>query len=128
MRTGVDATTGAMLTGWDHVVQSLGKLLTTRFNTRTMRRHLGSQVPEIQDQNADPLTIFNLYVAIAEAINDPENGEPGFNLKTVELVEAQRTGRFVLLMEGDYFPRGHLGDFSVVEQRTVNYPQGGVAQ
>ena len=114
------------MTGWDHVVQSLGKLLTTRFNTRTMRRHLGSNVPELQDQNADPLTIFNLYVSIAEAINDPDNGEPGFNLKTIELVEAKRTGRFVFLMEGDYFPRGHLGDFSVFEQRTVNYPQGGV--
>lgn len=126
MRLGVDATTGKMLTGWDHCVQSIGKVLTTRFNTRVMRRHLGSVVPEMQDQNADPMTLFRLYAAIANALNDTDSGEPGFNLRTIEMVEAQRSGRFVFLMEGDYFPLGHLGDFSVREQRSISYPQGGI--
>lgn len=126
MRTGVNAETGAMLTGWDHVVQSVGKALTTRFGTRVMRRHLGSLVPQMQDQNADPMTLFRLYASAAEALNDADNGDPGFNLRSIELLEAQRTGRFVFLLEGDYYPLGHLGDFSAREQRQISYPAGGV--
>jgi uncharacterized protein len=126
MRTGVNAATGGMLTGWDHVVQSVGKALRTRFATRVMRRHLGSLVPEMQDQNADASTIFQLYASIASALNDPDNGDPGFNLRTIELVQAERTGRFVFLMEGDYYPLGHLGNFEAREQRSISYPSAGV--
>lgn len=124
MRSGVDAITGQMLTGWDHCVQCIRKCLTTRVNTRVMRRHLGSIVPQLQDANADPMTIFQLYTSIAEALNDPDGGEPGFNLRTIELVEHGRTGRFVFLLEGDYFPRGHLGDYSVREDRSISFAEG----
>lgn len=127
MRTGIDASTGAVLTGWDHCAQSIGKCITTRFGSRVFRRHLGSNVPLLQDQNADADTIFQVYRAIAEALNDPDGGEPGFNLKTIELVEKGRAGRFAFLLTGDYFPRGHLGDFSIREDRSVSYTAGGVA-
>ena len=53
MRTGISATTGRVLTGWDHCVQSLAKILTTRFNSRVMRRDFGSRVPDLQDANAN---------------------------------------------------------------------------
>ncbi len=115
MRTGVDASTGKVLTGWAHCVQSINRCLTTRYGTRVMRRHLGSLVPELQDANADALTIFKVFAAIAEALNDPDGGEPGFSLKTIELVEYGRAGRFAFQMNGDWFPRGHLGDFSTSE-------------
>ncbi|MEC9247317.1 MAG: baseplate assembly protein [Pseudomonadota bacterium] len=117
MRTGTDAETGMLLTGWDHCVQSIRKCLTTRIASRVIRRHLGCLVPELQDQNADPRTIFKVYVAIAEALADPDGGEPGFGLRTIELVEAGRSGRFVFLLDGIFFPRGHLGDFSIREDR-----------
>jgi len=81
----------------------------------------------MQDQNADPDTIFLIFRAIAEALNDPDGGEPGFNLKAIELVEQGRSGRFVFLLTGDYFPAGHLGDFSVHEDRSVAYREGSVA-
>ena len=125
MRTGLDAKTGEVLTGWDHCAQSIGTCITTRFASRVLRRHLGSNVPALQDQNADPATIFEVYRAIAEALNDPDGGEPGFNLKTVDLVEYGRAGRFVFLLEGDYFPRGHLGDFSIREDRVITLGAGG---
>ena len=125
MRTGVDARTGKPLTGWEHCAQSIGRCITTRFGTRVMRRHIGSLVPELQDQNADADTIFQVYRSIAEALNDPDGGEPGFNLKTIELVEQGRTGRFVFLLTGDYYPLGHLGDFSIVEDRATSFVAGG---
>lgn len=124
MRTGIDARTGKVLTGWDHCVQSIGICLKTRIASRTMRRNLGSDVPELQDANADPATILRLYVSVAEALNDPYGGEPGFNLRSIDLVRSGRDGRFVLLLTGDYYPRGHLGDYSVREDRTVPYDQG----
>ncbi len=121
MRAGVNARTGALLTGWDHCAQSIGKCLTTRVAARVMRRHIGAGVLELQDENADAGTIFRAYVAIASALADPDGGEPGFNLRTIELVEHGRSGRFMFLLTGDYFPRGHLGDFSIREDRATSF-------
>lgn len=127
MRTGVDAETGGMLTGWGHCAQSIGKCVTTRYASRVRARHIGSEVPELQDANATADTIFEVYMSIAEALNDPDAGEPGFNLKTLELAHDARAGRFVFLLAGDYFPRGHLGDYSIREAVQTAVPFGGAA-
>lgn len=116
MRTGLDPRTGKVLKGWDHCVMCLGKLLTTRINSRVMHRNLGCDVPALQDQNATSQTILQLYVSIAEAIED---GEPGFLLKTIEMTTAGRDGRFVFEISGNYFPYGHRGDFSLREVASV---------
>ncbi|MEI2387478.1 baseplate assembly protein [Breoghania sp. JC706] len=125
MRTGMNAETGEVLTGWDHCVQSLAKILRTRVNTRVMRRHFGSRVPELQDANASPLTLFELYVALAEAIDDPDTGEPGYSLRSIEMAVGGRDGRFVFILEGTFYPRGHLGDFSISEDRRAAIPATG---
>lgn len=122
VRAGIDAVTGGLLTGWDHCAQSIGKCLTTRLASRVMRRHLGCRVPELQDQNADAATIMDAYVAIADALADPDGGEPGFNLTAIDLVSAGRSGRFMFVLSGDYYPLGHLGDFSIRESRTYAFP------
>lgn len=128
MRTGVDALTGKVLTGWDHCVQSIGICLTTRRASRILRRHLGSGVLELQDENADADTIFRAYIAIVDALSDPDGGEPGFNLRAIELVENGRSGRFVFLLTGDFYPRGHLGDFSAHEARSVSVNRLGAVE
>lgn len=87
-----------------------------------MRRHHGSEVPEFQDQNADPRTIFSFFVAIADAIADPDSGEPGYRVTSVDVAAAPRSGRFFFLIGGLYFPRGHLGDYSTFEERTASWP------
>ena len=122
MRTGIDAKTGQVLQGWPHVVQSLGKILRTRFNTRTAYRHLGSEVPDLQDANANPHTLFDLYVALAEAIEDETEGEPGFRLDEIEMVAGGRDGAFAFDLVGAHFPRGHLGDYSIQESARTAIP------
>lgn len=126
MRAGIDATTGKVLLGWDHCAQSIGKCLTTRFMSRVVRRHIGSRVPELQDQNADARTIFEAYISIVEALNDPDGGEPGFNLRQIELVQGGRDGRFVFLLDGVFYPEGHMGDYSGREDRSASFAAGGI--
>ena len=121
MRTGIDAQTGRILTGWAHCEQSIRRCLKTRFRTREMRFHLGSQVPMLQDDNASADVIFDFFVAIAEALADEDGGEPGYRLRDIEIVTSgTRSGRFTFLLTGTFFPRGHLGDYSITETRSMN--------
>ncbi|KNY35681.1 baseplate assembly protein [Agrobacterium sp. SUL3] len=123
MRAGIDARTGKMLLGWKHCVQSIRKCLTTRLGSRVLRRHIGSVLRELQDGNADATTILAAYRAIADALNDPDGGEPGFSLQKIELLEYKRTGRFIFVLTGVWFPRGHLGDWSVYETVNTSWPE-----
>lgn len=122
MRMGINERTGQMLMGWPHCQQSIRLCLTTRFRTREMRFHIGSDVPSFQDENASADTIFDFFVAIAEALADPDSGEPAFRLGEIEVIASgARSGRFGFLLSGTYFPRGHLGDFSIFEPRSLDW-------
>jgi len=122
VRTGIDEQTGQILRGWPHCQQSIRRCLRTRFRTREMRHHIGSDVPELQDANADAATIFSFFVAIAEALADPHGGEPGFRVRSIEVISSGRLGRFMFLLAGDYFPFGHLGDYSIREDGSISWP------
>ncbi|MBB4302354.1 hypothetical protein GGD81_001381 [Rhodobium orientis] len=121
-RTGINAETGKLLVGWPHCEQSIRKILSTRFNTRTRYRHLGSDVPDLQDQNATDHTLLKLYTAVHAAIDDETDGEPGFDLTSIEMIEYGRAGRFAFMLDGIYYPNGHLGDFSIAEDRRAVIP------
>lgn len=123
MRSGVCATTGRLLYVWDHCLQSIRKCLTTRIGTRVLRRHYGSDVPPMQDQNADAGTIMQLYLAIVEALDDPDCGEPGFSLQKIDMVQYGRPGKFVFVLSGVWYPRGHLGDWSIHEAAETTWPE-----
>lgn len=123
--TGINAATGAPLTDWAHVQQSLAKILTTRIGTRVMRRDFGSDLPDLVDRKMTPGNILLIYSAAATAI---ERWEPRFRMLAGRLnaagylatqdgrtVRAGDGGIVSLELHGLYYPRGHLGDYSVVE-------------
>ena len=114
MRTGVNMETGAVLTGWAHCVQSIRTILTTRAGSRMWRRSFGASVIGLQDRNAHPRVLLELYRDVATAL---ARDEPGFRLETIDLVTAGRDGAFRFDLAGTYFPRGHLGDFSILERK-----------
>jgi phage baseplate assembly protein W len=57
--------TGAAVEGWDHVVQSIQTILTTRLNSRVFRREFGSEVPALVDAPMNDANVLALYVAVA---------------------------------------------------------------
>lgn len=105
---GVDRRTGALLTGWDHVKQSIEVILTTPLGSRVMRRDFGSRLMALIDAPLNDRVILAAYSAIAEAI---DRWEPRYKLETVT-IDTAAAGYVTFNLTGTYFPRGHLGDFS----------------
>lgn len=110
---GINRETGKLLTGWEHVAQSLQVLFTTHIGSRVMRRYFGSEVPPLLGENLTPRTILRFTYAIIVAC---ELWEPRFRVKRVDIdpagnsVERLRGGRLAMTIVGEYRPRGHLGD------------------
>lgn len=86
---GVSQHTFQSLDGFDHVVQSIGKIVTTPIGSRVMRRDFGSRVPALIDAPLNEQTRLDFVVATAEAL---ERWEPRVRLEHVSLVEADADG------------------------------------
>lgn len=110
--TGVNASTGAPLSDWEHVEQSIGKILTTPLGSRVMRRDFGSDLYDLIDAKMVQRNVLALYVATAVAIS---RWEPRFVLTHAGVDRLGPDGVISLVLRGTYFPRGHLGDYSIAE-------------
>jgi phage baseplate assembly protein W len=114
---GIDRTTGKWLTdGWAHVKQSIVVLLTTSLASRVMRRGFGAGLPRMVDKPITPATVIDFYATAARAI---KNDEPRFRVSRMT-IDSVSGGQLALSATGIYFPRGHLGDFSVSIPQTVS--------
>jgi phage baseplate assembly protein W len=100
---------GAALSGFDHVRQSIGVILTTPIGSRVMRRDFGSELFDLIDRPMTDQVILAIYAAAAMAI---ARWEPRFAVLGCALTQASPTGTLSLELSGVYYPRGHLGDFT----------------
>lgn len=131
-RNGMDRYTGALLQGWDHVDQSLEILFSTPFHQRVLRRWVGSFVPHILGESAVARIITRFFWAIVTAVDlwEPDYrinqtylmgqaiSDGSYQPQTVSDVnQLLRTGQLIFRIEGTYYPRGHLGDFTPYEQK-----------
>jgi len=110
--TGMDRRTGAVLSDWPHVAQSIEVILTTRIGERMFRRVFGSQVPKLLGEPLTSPTIVRFFAAVIAAI---ELWEPRFRVRSIDVIDGNsaerlRSGRLALKIRGEYRPRGHLGD------------------
>jgi len=97
MSTGLNAETGATLSGWPHVVQSIRDILTTPVGSRVMRREYGSELPLLVDRPMTQRVILAVYAATAIAI---ARWEPRFDLTGVEMAGVDADGRLALTIFG----------------------------
>ena len=122
MRTGIDRRTGKVLTDWEHCAQSIMTIVTTAVGSRTLARRFGSDAPGLQDRPQTPSAIMAHFMAIAEALR---KWEPGFRLRQVKATRLGPDGVAGFALSGDFYPHGHLGDWSiVVPMRTLAGPVG----
>ncbi|WP_336810934.1 GPW/gp25 family protein [Bosea sp. MMO-172] len=120
---GLDRRTLKRISGWAHVQQSIEVILTTPLGSRVMRRDFGSALFDLIDAKMTQRRVLALYAAAAIAI---ARWEPRFRLTRCSmftgdgrLVRLGPTGKISIELHGNYYPRGHLGDFSIVEDATV---------
>ena len=113
---GVSATAGEPLSDWQHTEQSLRKVLTTPIGRRVMRRNFGSRIFDFIDTKMTAANILGIYAAAAEAI---EAWEPRFRAYRASVSSASADGAIELTLFGFYFPRGHLGDYSIIEDASI---------
>jgi phage baseplate assembly protein W len=127
VRIGMDRTTGRVLTGWDHVIQSMLVIFSTKYHERVLRRWCGSFVPHLIGENANEATICRFYWAIATSI---DLWEPNYRIQRVRVgkrsdgsiltsPEELRTGHLTTSMDGVYRPRGHLGNDQPQVRRAI---------
>lgn len=106
---GLNATTGGILTGWEHVVQSLHDIFHTQFGTRIMREWYGSFVPKLLGQLITPEEVVPYFAAVTSAI---EQWEPRFRVTQIQVLKVTRDGQLHIFIEGEYRPRAVYGDFT----------------
>ena len=114
---GLNAATGMVLTGWEHVLQSLSDIFTTGFGERIIREWYGSFVPNLLGQLITPDEVTPFFVAITSAI---EQWEPRFRVVQIVPLKVTRDGQFHFIIEGEYRPRATYGDFTVEGARRIH--------
>lgn len=91
-------TTGRRIGLVEHLVQSIGDIVTTPIVSRVARRQYGSLLPFLIDQPDNAQIDARLYSAIASALM---RWEPRLSLQRVSLKrDAEHAGRAVLEIEG----------------------------
>jgi len=95
--TGMSRTSGKVLSGHDHIAQSIGDILSTPLGTRVMRRDYGSLMFELLDAPLNTATRLLCITAVALAI---ARWEPRFTVNQVLLSGLFETGQGSLTLIG----------------------------
>jgi phage baseplate assembly protein W len=91
-------TTGREIDGVDHLVQSIGRILTTPRGSRVMRREFGSDLFQLVDAPMNPANRVRLFAATATALM---RWEPRLKLTRIALdIDTANPGLVVVSIEG----------------------------
>lgn len=94
---GMDATTGKLIGGEEHLRQSVGDIIGTPLGWRLARRDYGSLVPELLDQPDNALTRLRIFAATALAL---QRQEPRLRSSRFALQRGTEPGSAVLTISG----------------------------
>jgi uncharacterized protein len=113
---GIDAKTGKMLTGWEHVLQSIDIIFSTSFGERVQREFFGSLVGHLLGKLLTPREVVPYFASIVATV---EQFEPRFRVTKITPLEVTREGLFRFALDGVYRPRALQGDFTPEGNRRV---------
>lgn len=118
----MDGATGLWISGFDSMMASIGRLLTTRYYERVLREYVGSPVPALLGELANPRTVIRFRWAVALTIL---LFEPRFVPKVISMDDLDRTGAASFTIRGIFRPRAHLGDLTEAGEVTLIIGQTG---
>ena len=95
---GMSRLSGAVLTGIDHISQSITDILSTAIGTRVGRRDYGSLIPDLIDQPMTAANILRIYAATAVALSRHEDR---IRLRRVGIAAGDRPGAAILTIIAD---------------------------
>lgn len=122
---GMDRTTGKVLDGWDHVVQSIRNIMTTPFFERVQREYVGSHAVKLLGELANEQTVMRLRWAIMLAI---DLFEPRVTPYRITMTDLDRSGASEWIIQVIYRPRALQGDFTPSGIRTLVFDPGYYSQ
>jgi uncharacterized protein len=137
-RNGMNRYTGQLIQGWEHVQQSMTIIFQTPYHERVLRRWVGSFVPMILGESMLPRIITRFFWAISTAL---DLWEPGYRFNrvyfmgnalqtwsgadptvasaaSIGVAELVRQGQAIFRYDGQWIPRGHLGNFTPATQKS----------
>lgn len=94
---GMSRTTGAAISGDEHLAQSIGDIITTPLGSRLMRRDYGCLLFELIDRPANRATLLLATVAIAMALG---RWEPRISVNRVEFSGDLASGQAEVTITG----------------------------
>lgn len=100
---GMHRATGRVLTGTDHLYQSIRDILTTPIGTRVQRRDYGSKLFDLVDNPANEGLVIEIYAAIVAAL---ARWEPRFRLEDIRLEKLSAQGHGVFALSGVVLANG----------------------
>lgn len=125
-RTGTDRLTGRLLRGRAHAEQSVRDILATRTGKRVMRLDYGSDLAALRGENLTAENVLRAYAEMVEAIHSQEPAVRVAKIAPVTLDGREGAIGFALYMR--FYPYGHLGDYSVVEDIDMRVPVTALAR
>lgn len=99
----MDRTTGKWLDGIDSLRQRLADCLAFPKGSLVGRRNYGVELIDLLDRNMSPSFTMDVFMAISEAIAEPENGIPDFILEQVGITAAGEN-HLELVITGTWVP------------------------
>jgi phage baseplate assembly protein W len=105
---GMSRDTGAALSGFDHLRQSITDILTTPLGTRVHRRDYGSRLMGLVDRPINQSLVADMVAAAAEAL---DRWEPRLKIERLSIDSVTAEGQITLSLSGYYLVNGQLVTF-----------------
>lgn len=112
-RSGIDASSGRIITGRKHLAQSIATIWATRPGERIMLLSFGSNLrSHLAEDITGPLAL-EIYDDLIQTVID---WEPEYRIAEMQLVSLTLKGGLGIQHGGIYYPEGRFGNYAISEK------------